>query len=110
STDPMDPCRDCYPVIEIAGDTGTIEPGWTVVELNLANAGTFRTRPIAFDSSGRVRWMLKLDYVGDWVGPLSESLDGNLLTGWGSHVYELNRLGRVLRDFQIPGYSVHHEV
>src|SRR5712664_2471218 len=111
TTDSFDSCRDCYPTIELTiGDPNRMEPGWTLIELSVANRPTFRTRPIAFDRSGRVRWVLKLDFVGDWVAPISESLNGNILTGREGVLYEFNRLGRIVREIHLFGYSSHHEV
>jgi len=109
--DSRDDCRTCYPNISVAApDPTTVEPGWTLVELSLANCGSFRTRPIAFDTSGRLRWMLKLDDLGDWIAPISESMNGNILTGRFGSIYEFNRLGRVVRRIEIPGFAAHHEV
>jgi arylsulfate sulfotransferase len=87
-----------------------MEPGWNLVELSIGDAGRVRTRPLAFDESGRVRWVLKLDYTDAGAQPVRESVNGNILTAISDVVYEFNRLGRNVRQIQLVGYSAHHEV
>jgi len=110
-TDFFDVCHDCYPSITTTfSDPSRMEPGWTLVELNIGDGSRFRTRPLAFDATGRVRWMLKVEDPGDWIGPFSKSINGNILTGRFGRLYEFNKLGRNVKVISFEGYSAHHEV
>ena len=87
-----------------------MEPGWTVAEISLESDPTYWTRPIAFDEQGAIRWVLRLDLPWRETNALCRSLDGNFLTGSVDTIVEVNELGRILREIQLPGYWLHHEL
>ena len=93
-----------------------MEPGWTVAEISLEpnpNPPVLLLewkRTIAFDERGAVRWALELDLPKGEHFTLRRSITGNFLTGSFDTVVEVNELGRILRRFQLPDHTLHHEI
>lgn len=87
-----------------------MEPGWTLVELDLGDVGRQWARPLAFDERGAIRWALRLDFLGDYALPMFRSSTGNFLTGRFGELLEISELGRIVRTLPLPGFSAHHEL
>jgi arylsulfate sulfotransferase len=100
-----------FPTIEVVtADRWRMEDGWTLSSLSLAGGGRFVSWPVMFDASGEVRWYLDLSFLDDLVFVVKRAANGNLIFGEGSVLYEYDMLGRQLRRWDIPGYTVHHEL
>jgi arylsulfate sulfotransferase len=112
-TDENDAFRQGYP--EISADTRSaarMEPGMTLLSFSMGNEGRFATRPIVIDSSGAIRWVLRLDFLGEWASPVERLENGNLIFGRGRYVYEYSMLGRRVNAWDIGrhGYTQHHDI
>jgi arylsulfate sulfotransferase len=96
--------------------TEQMEPGWTVAEISLEpnpNPPILLLewkRTIAFDERGAIRWALRLDLPQGEHFTLRRSIAGNFLTGSLDTIVEVNELGRIMRQFQLPDHTVHHEI
>lgn len=95
-------------VVTAAADR--MEPGWTLSSLSIGRRDVFESYPFMFDTDGSTRWFLdfsELDGIVFLVEPLQ---NGNLVLGHGHHIYELDRLGREVASWEMPGYWFHHDV
>jgi arylsulfate sulfotransferase len=113
ATDTGDQLRDGYPVISVSADRAlAMEPGMTLVSFSMGDNGRFVTRPFIIDSTGAMRWVLKLDDLVNWASPVERMKNGNLLLGRGGFVYEYSMLGRRVRAWNIErfGYTQHHDI
>jgi arylsulfate sulfotransferase len=95
--------------------TEQMEPGWTVAEITLEPNPNppillVERRTIAFDERGAIRWASRLDLPKGEHFTWRRSTSGNLLTGSLDTVVEVNKLGRILRRFQLPDHTIHHEI
>lgn len=105
------PLPEFFPTIDVTvADRARMEPGWNLSSLSIGNAGVFESYPIMFDGNGDIRWYLDLSDLGGIVFAVEPLANGNLVTGRGANVYELDRLGHQVRVYPIPGYGFHHEV
>jgi arylsulfate sulfotransferase len=112
-TDTRDPLRDGYPRISIsAAALSRMEPGMTLVSFNMGNNGIFAGRPFMIDASGAIRWVLRLEALGNWVSPVERLANGNLILGRGGAVYEYNMLGKRVHAWDISryGFTQHHDI
>jgi arylsulfate sulfotransferase len=112
-TDPGDPFRDGFPPVRVsAANRRRMEPGMTLISFSMGDHGRFVTRPFAIDSRGTMRWLLRLDRLGNWASPVEPLQNGNLAFGRGEFVYEYTMLGRRVHAWDIGryGYTQHHDV
>jgi arylsulfate sulfotransferase len=112
-SDESDLLRNGYPVISaVTKSAKEMEPGMTLLSFSIGNKGRFITRPIIIDASGVVRWVLRLDSLGEWASPVERLENGNLLFGQGRYVYEYSMLGRRVNAWDIGryGYTQHHDI
>jgi arylsulfate sulfotransferase len=108
-----DPFRNGYPEIRVTTKSAAeMEPGMNLLSFSLGNKGRFVTRPIMIDASGAIRWVLRLDFLGDWASPVERLRNGNLVFGHGRYVYEYSMLGRRVNAWDIGryGYTQHHDL
>lgn len=99
-----------------APDPSALKPGLTFVS-SFAGDGSEPQMPFAYDAAGAIRWILD---VSD-TPPLSNLFydngidrlaNGNLYFGDGAtdRIYEVDLLGRVLNQWDLPGFGFHHHV
>lgn len=108
------------PEVEIdVANISQMAEGWTFVSyFGYAVGGSVAPqRPLMFDTNGEVRW--HIDYTDHptlnhlfYDDGMERLQNGNLYFGDGStnKIYEINMLGEVLNNWDMPGYGFHHQV
>lgn len=109
---------DDFPEVEITVPAAlSIRPGVNLVSY-FGHAGEVTPqRAFAFDAAGDIRWAL--DVRGDPVlgnlfydNGIERLANGNLYFGdnTSDRIYEIDMLGRIVRSWELPGFSFHHNV
>lgn len=105
------PLPESFPAITVqSAQHSSMEDGLTIASFSAADGGTFASWPFAFDANGDIRWYLDLSRFDDTVFGVEPLANGNLVTAYGRSIYELDLLGRTVREWTIPGYWYHHDV
>ena len=114
-TIPTEPLNEDLPEITInTRDFSTMQEGWTIVSsLAIFNPNV----PYIFDPFGDIRWYLDynestlLDNLYYDVG-IERLANGNFYFGdlASSQIYEIDLFGRILNQWEMPGYGFHHHV
>ncbi|MEO1050045.1 MAG: aryl-sulfate sulfotransferase [Bacteroidota bacterium] len=97
--------------------TGTTVPGLNFVNYFGHNGNVLPQRAFMFDQFGDIRWYLDFSshptlstlFFDNGMNFLQ---NGNLVFGDGTtdKLYEINMLGEVLNEWEMPGYGFHHHV
>ncbi|PAP76751.1 aryl-sulfate sulfotransferase [Rubrivirga marina] len=95
---------------------GAVRPGLTFVS-SFAGEGATPQAPFAYDAAGTIRWVL--DYSGRpplttlfYDNGIDRLANGNLYFGDGAtdRIYEVDLFGRIVRQWDLPGFGFHHHV
>jgi len=93
-----------------------VRSGLTFVS-SFAGDGSTPQTPFAYDAAGTIRWVL--DYSGRpplanlfYDNGIDRLANGNLYFGDGAtdRIYEVDLFGRIVRQWDLPGYGFHHHV
>ena len=104
-----DPLPAELPTIDILkADKTRMEPGWNLVSFRLSDKPD-RALPFMFDPEGAVRWYLDLPESGRTTSP-ERAHNGNLIFGFEDTIYEYTMLGEEKNEWDISGYSYHHDI
>ncbi|MEP2935605.1 MAG: aryl-sulfate sulfotransferase [Gilvibacter sp.] len=106
------PLLNVFPRVEINKvDRANMEDGLHGCDIHFANNGKLRSIPFIFDDQGAVRWYLDLSFHGKMVSPFQRLKDGTILVVGRQDIYELDMLGKVLKQTKIDNnYGMHHDV
>ena len=112
------PLIEEMPTVDIAVDLGgDIAAGYNLVNY-FGHTGEFLPqRPFMFDRFGDIRWYLDYSAHPDLSSLFFDNgmillQNGNLLFGNGNsgQLYEVDRLGQVIKQYSLQGYGFHHHV
>ncbi|MEL6704436.1 MAG: aryl-sulfate sulfotransferase [Bacteroidota bacterium] len=108
---------DAMPQIFIDVPASGGRPGLNLVSYFGHNGDVVPQRPFMFDATGATRWLL--DFTDDPVlgnlfydNGIERLANGNLYFGSNSTslIYEMTMLGEIVRTWDMPGFSFHHNV
>ena len=105
------------PQVRIDVPAGDIAPGMNLVNYYGHNSTVSPQRPFMFDRAGRIRWLLTFSASPALSGLFFDNgikvlANGNLFFGDKNTdaIYEVDRLGTVVRQWPLPGYGFHHSI
>ncbi len=102
---------DFFPDIEInTAERDLMEPGWHYNSLSIGNNGVFENYPMIFDHNGDIRWYLDFSSQSGILWGITFQQGGTFFGGTGSYIQEFDLFGAQIRQIDLPGYVVHHEV
>lgn len=99
-------------IVEVTSSKGEAVPGITIV------SGQNSTTPYAFDSSGAIRWYVKVKTEGHGYFPMSngrfmlmnaESMLPTEKRPYNTQLYDMDFLGRVHNIYNVPN-GAHHDI
>lgn len=103
------------PQVRIDVAAGDIAPGMNLVNYYGHSSTVTPQRPFMFDRAGRIRWLLTFSASPALAGLFFDNglkvlANGNLFFGdkTTNAIYEIDRLGAVVRRWPLPGYGFHH--
>ncbi|MEM9997784.1 MAG: aryl-sulfate sulfotransferase [Bacteroidota bacterium] len=99
-----------FPTVEILTASPAMEPGWTLSNLSIGNAGEFDSYPLLFDEAGAIRWYLDFSRNSDITFLIRRLANDNWLTAHQSTITEYDLLGTVINRWRTDGYIAHHEI
>ena len=104
-----DPLPEELPTVSIVeADRDEMEPGWNLNSLRLRDDPE-RAVAFMYDPQGSIRWYLNLPDSGRTSAP-ERFENGNLIYGFEDTLYEYTMLGEKVREWDLSGYTHHHEI
>ena len=104
-----EPLPAALPDVEIlSANREAMEPGWNLNSLRFRDEPE-RAAPFMFDPKGVIRWYFDLPASGRTTSPERFS-NGNIIFGYESKIYEYTMLGEKVNEWDISGYSYHHDI
>lgn len=111
------PIGDALPQIRINVPPSGGRPGLNLVSYFGHNGDVVPQRPFMFDATGAIRWCLDFTdhpLLGDlfYDNGIERLANGHLYFGSNStsQIYEMTMLGEIVRTWDMPGFSYHHNV
>jgi len=93
---------------EIKITSATPQPGLYLIEFQLSNNDDYRFNPFIIDHLGNVRWYIT--FKESYFSTIELLDNGNLLTGNGNDIFEIDFKGLVLKQQSISPYIQHHDM
>jgi arylsulfate sulfotransferase len=100
-----------FPTIEITElNRASMEPGFHIIEMLIANNGKFHSYTIMFDDDGEVRWFMDMSSVGQIAYSSLRQKNGNWRYLSWIDIWELSDLGEEVRNEKLWMYAGTHDI